>query len=214
MGYLHILKKEIQSLINYTRWSRRLYRDGWIASIKPPQISIALVRMTKSELPYLKKCLQEMRCLFQCWPVLWKCPDMHKVIFRSCYIFNNFLHTQLLDGDWVIMHLYININKVLPSLISISGQKGFGESGYDFFNHSQELGFKVSTILDMGFHCKEWGELCNFILCRYWAFHFRRLHIIVLSFCKITLLPWSFWTYVLVLLRYCLQNFHFSCLCV
>jgi hypothetical protein len=47
----------------------------------------------------------------------------------------------------------------------------------------------------MGFHCKEWGELCNFVFCRCWAFHFQCLHTIVLSLCKITLLPWSFWTF-------------------
>ncbi len=47
----------------------------------------------------------------------------------------------------------------------------------------------------MGFHRKEWGELCNFILYHCWAFHFWRLHIIVLSLCEIALLPWSFKTF-------------------
>jgi hypothetical protein len=64
------------------------------------------------------------------------------------------------------MHLYININKVLPkSHIHIWARKVSRIVDMIFFNHIQELGFKglgFRQSLHMGFHHKEWGDLCNF----------------------------------------------------
>jgi hypothetical protein len=64
------------------------------------------------------------------------------------------------------MHLYININKVLPkSHIHIWARKVSRILDMIFFNHIQELGFKglgFRQSLHMGFHHKEWGDLCNF----------------------------------------------------
>ncbi len=125
----------------HTRWSWRLYRDGWIAS-SHSGFPLLSVRMTKSELPYLKKCLQEMR---KSIPVLASYMEMSGYARSHIQKLLQFLEFSLYTtggGGSSGYASIININKVLPkSHIHIWPEKVSGILDMIFLI-IQELGFK------------------------------------------------------------------------
>jgi len=118
---------------------------------------------------------------------------MHEVIFKSCYISYKFspwiewLCICISTKYWQVTYSYLakEVSGILDIIFLIT-------------IHIQELGFK-----GLGFR-QSWiwvfiaksGEsfaISYFVIVE--LFHFRRLHTIVLSLRKITLLPWSFRTF-------------------